>query len=62
MKNILEKGTEKTRREPPVFEFKGEVPHVRLALTRLTSSQIEVFQDAFQLGYLASYFGQFFLT
>ena len=35
MKKKLEKGTEKIRREPPIFEFGGEVTLVRLALTRV---------------------------
>ena len=34
MKRKLEKGTEKIRREPPVFELGGEVTLVRLALAR----------------------------
>ena len=36
MNRKKEKGTEKMRREPPVFEFGGEVTVVRLALTRVS--------------------------
>ena len=34
MKKKREKGTEKIRRDPPVFEFESEEILVRLALTR----------------------------
>ena len=35
MKRKYEKGAEKIRRKPPVFELGGEVTLVRLALTRV---------------------------
>ena len=37
MKKKYDKSTEKIRREPPVFEFGGEVTLVRLDLSRVSS-------------------------
>ena len=41
MKRKYEKGTEKIRREPPVFEFGGKVNLVMLALTRVKFTTVE---------------------
>ena len=50
MKRKYEKGTDMTRREPPVFEFEGEVTLVRLALT----SSVETIGS--QMAYLSRNF------